>query len=237
MMVLRPPLANMRPHLPGVVGVRYTLWSHGQLVGDSEMTFYRAQPEVCQGDLVPREGAAAIIAIATAVPAAARALAGAARNVASGQGRGRERLAEYAHMMIAMAQRDALALELRDENGRTVPTDWIELRDMDMSEELLELENDTDSIEDSPELAAAIQHDLALIEKWFGNRDESNSFDMTPDFDPDAEDDDDEPMGPGDAWRGQPETRWYHLTAMMLGGDERAQKERDREAGLSSEEE
>jgi hypothetical protein len=150
------------------------------------------------------------------------ALARAARRVASDGASRYERLTEYADMMAAIDRREALGLELRDDTGRTIETEWIDIRDIDV---LLSLDDDLDdseyeSFDDDTELEAAIEHDARIIAEWFEKGENEGASYSTIDFDPDLEWDD--PFGPVEPWKeriDRPEHHWYQITVRLRGGD------------------
>jgi hypothetical protein len=202
--------------------MRYTVWSHGQLAGESDLSFASGDDNVRHGQFIPSEKGAALMPVLTAVPAAAMALARAAKRIASDGASRYERLTEYADMMAAIDRREALGLELRDDTGRTIETEWIDIRDIDV---LLSLDDDPDdseyeSFDDDPELEAAIEHDARIIAEWFEKGENEGASYSTLDFDPDLELDD--LCGPVEPWKeriDRPEHHWYQITVRLPGGD------------------
>jgi len=110
---------------------------------------------------------------ATGVPAAARALAKAARRAAGGRG---DALTEFADFRAACDRREALNIELRDEMGALLPCEWIQVNDIDeeawtdddvIDDEDLDpewLEAIEQQIDTDPEIQASIEHDAELLD-------------------------------------------------------------------------
>lgn len=108
--------------------MRYTIWSHGRLVGGTDLAFPRVMDEMRSGWFTPTAEGERVLAVATATlptPRAARSSeipelpdipeAGGSSHAAD--------LAEAAHHLAS------LDLELRDEGGILVPTEDIGFRD------------------------------------------------------------------------------------------------------------
>jgi hypothetical protein len=70
------------------------------------------------------------------------------------------------------------SLQIRDSNGRVVPTDWVTVYDLDenlVEDDDLEFDEPYD-----PELEASIEHDAALVREWIEAR-EAETVDESDD--------------------------------------------------------
>lgn len=81
---------------------------------------------------------------------------------------------------------DGLDLQLRDENGRIIPTEHISAQDANRlarlgRESMENLEFDEDQLDE--EMRASIEHDAALIEEWMAQREPD---DLWNDYDEEA---------------------------------------------------
>jgi len=83
---------------------------------------------------------------------------------------------------------DSLQLELRGPDGRVIPTEWIDVRDTEfaaaLSRDLGSFDEQLRSEEEDPEVLAAVEHDSALLEEWFGKKEPSGFWD---DYDEDGD--------------------------------------------------
>lgn len=117
----------------------YTLWSHGRLVGHTDLDLPHVQDRVRMGFIEPAPSGAQALVDATCVPGAIVAL----KRVAAHAGREAvEALAAEADVHAAFDRREALHLELRDATGRTIPVRWMEVNDL--HEDLLDDDLDVD---------------------------------------------------------------------------------------------
>jgi hypothetical protein len=184
----------------GGCAMQYTLWSRGKRLGHTDLDLPHVQDRVRMGFIEPTEEGTRLLPDATGVPAAAHALAKAARRAAHQR---YEALTEFADFRAACDRREALDLELRDEMGVLFPCEWIRINDID---DQSWAEDDFDDDEDlDPELEAAIDHDAELIESSL-DEDDASYFD---------EDDLDCPS----PWE-PPDPRWetsrYHVMVYLL---------------------
>jgi len=120
--------------------VRYTVWSRGRLVGESKLAYGRAFPKLRAGDFFPSELGHKLMPIIVGVGPALSSfhdvvdearLAGEAVQVGE-SGQWSEKLrqtTEYADATSIPDELESLALELRDDRGRVVKTDWIHIQD------------------------------------------------------------------------------------------------------------
>jgi hypothetical protein len=98
--------------------VRYTLWSLGRLVGETDFGFLPSEKRQRRGWLVPTEVGEPLVDVAAAVASAMNAaeqmhdLDAAAADIAS-----------------AIDRRDALRLELRGPDGHVIPLESLAIRD------------------------------------------------------------------------------------------------------------
>lgn len=177
--------------------MRYALWSRGRLLGHTELDLPHVQDRVRLGFIEPTENGLRLLPDATGVPAAAHALARAAKQAAHRQ---HPSLTEFADFRAACDRREALDLELRDEGGVVFRCKWIEIHDMDapiLTDE--DFDEDTDEPMD-PELEAAFDHDVELFESfhdWYDH-------DQTSHWEP-----------PDERW----ETTRYHMMVYLPTAD------------------
>lgn len=151
--------------------MRYTLWSRGRLLGESDLGYVRSMPRHRMGDLITTPLGDRLLPIATGV---SRAVVEATRPAMERRRNG-EPLAqeasgggEDADIAEAIVHAESLELELRGPDGRVIPTEWVDVRD---TEFLLSLAREGEDFEDpladpDPEIQAAVEHDLALLDEW-----------------------------------------------------------------------
>lgn len=151
----------------------YTLWSRDRLLGETELDYVRCFEKHRMGGFHPTEMGEKLMPVITGV---AKATLNLARSISSESDSSATDTTEYADTVAAQAHYDALELELRGPDGAVIPTEWIDVRDLEFLEALVdEREREEDifgSSEDEaidPELEAAIQHDLAIIDEWHAN--------------------------------------------------------------------
>src|SRR5215475_5276312 len=108
--------------------MQYTLWSRGRRLGTTELDLPHINDRVRMGFIELTEDGVRLLPDATGVPAAARALAKAARRAARGRG---DAVTEFADFRAACDRREALNVELRDEMGVVLPCEWIQVNDID----------------------------------------------------------------------------------------------------------
>ena len=104
--------------------MRYSLWSCGRIVGYTDLDIHTVTPTMRQGFVEPTADGASVLADATSVW---RALAEVRRGArARGESKGTDRTLVEA----ALQRREGLDLELRDENGIAVDSDFIRIYDL-----------------------------------------------------------------------------------------------------------
>ncbi len=157
----------------------YTLWSHGRLLGETELEYARYSPLNRGGGLWPTIVGAKLMPIATGVTAASMVLATKTHDLTRPDGSNPEdgpefeaamrELTEYADYVEAIDRLNALDLELRDPDGNVVPTEWLDIRDTEFLSDLqrreLEAEWEESMLPENydPQLEADIQHDLIAL--------------------------------------------------------------------------
>jgi hypothetical protein len=117
--------------------MRYSVWSHGRLLGHTTLDFYPSFPTARMGWFEPTEIGERLMPVLTNLgpfhEAISREMAERPVADAGAQGKRRRALACDAlrHKMTMEAERAlrALELELRDETGRTISTDGIAVQD------------------------------------------------------------------------------------------------------------
>jgi hypothetical protein len=118
----------------------YTLWSHGRLLGESELNYKRVFRRHRMGDFYPTTAVGLkLMAVATGVSPAGIDLAKMIRGSRKGFEKGKpsagwleetlQQTPEWADFAAAQGHCDALALELRGPDGSVIPTEWIDVRD------------------------------------------------------------------------------------------------------------
>lgn len=98
--------------------MRYTLWSLGRLVGETDFAFLTSEKRQRRGWLIPTEDGEPLVEIAAAVASAV--------NVADQM---RDVDAAAADIASAIDRRDALQLELRGPDGSVIPIESLSVRD------------------------------------------------------------------------------------------------------------
>lgn len=170
----------------------YTLWSHDRLLGQSDLDYMQIRDRHVIGDFEPTTLGESLMPLVTGET---RALLDFARTSRENHGRygfsegyeGMQRTTEYADLAAARTHRESLELQLRAPDGSLVPTEWIDVRDIELLLSLIDEDEDTlESEPYDPELEAAIEHDVALIEEWFADEE---SGDQGWDAEPDTEED------------------------------------------------
>lgn len=123
----------------------YTLWSHGRLLGESELDYERVLARYRMGDFHPTDVGSRLMPIATGVSPAGIELS---RRMGSSGLKlfddALRRTSEYADFAAADDYYEALALELHSPDGSVIPTEWIDVRDLELLASLV--------IEDDPEI-------------------------------------------------------------------------------------
>jgi hypothetical protein len=178
--------------------MRYTLWSRGRLLGETDLAYRRWDPLVRSGDIIPTELGEKVLPIASGPSAAMLEWSRAIRREAPGVVEPYDDPAALeatrdADLLAAHAKAAALEFELRRPDGSRVPVEDIDVRDThvmlawaDLAEEE-EVESWLDDLEPDAELEAAIEHDLAIIEEWREEREKEGGgryteFDEEPEL-------------------------------------------------------
>lgn len=161
----------------------YTVWSHGRLLGETELAYVRCMHKHRAGDFHPTEFGETVMPIANGERVAMKEFAKVMRHVPLGSddesvaARKKYRAspqakAAEAECEAATERCNALALELRRADGSIVPTEDIDIRDTEL---LWDIEPDDDDLgfdeesdcefEDEPEDDPSVLHDLEIIEE------------------------------------------------------------------------
>ena len=182
----------------------YTLWSHGRLLGESELDYRRVFARHRMGDFHPTEVGWCLMPIATGVSPAGVELS---RKITRSSALGLfdeavRRTSEYADFAAAADHCEALELELRAPDGSVIPTEWIDVRDLEFLTSLV-VEEDLETGEGNAETLGDLEGESS--ESWeelLGGLDYDGEV-----FAPERADDDD--------WRtAQPHPR-YQLQVML----------------------
>jgi hypothetical protein len=151
--------------------MRYSLWSHGRLLGHTDLDIPCVTPHFMQGFIDPSPEGSKILPRATGVPRAASA--GLVRNLSEAERRGRE-----AEFRAACSAREELELELRVEDGTVFPCDFV--RVYDLRDNWLDESHDDDEPLD-PETEAEID---AAVAEWEEERLSESAWSPPPPEDP-----------------------------------------------------
>ena len=122
----------IRANLKGIDVMTYTLWSHGELLGESELDYVRVFPHLRTGDLqvTPR----GLIAIERLTQTRADCYY-TARRLKNGKSRGTNDTSDektfFADLAAEHDQHEALALELHAPDGSVIATESITVTDTD----------------------------------------------------------------------------------------------------------
>jgi hypothetical protein len=119
--------------------MQYTLWSHGRLLGETDLAFARCLPKHRMGWFHPNDLGERLMPIICGIKPAFFALSDLTRRLLPNPWGDRGRpwdldtvlkgSTEYADLAAANAQEDGLALELRGPNGTVIPTEDIGVQD------------------------------------------------------------------------------------------------------------
>lgn len=164
--------------------MRYSVWSRGRLIGETDLGYYRIINRSRSGSFHPNsEGEQLMPVIASVLPAMRAYLH---RDQVDPQGQSLVQPEMHGSTMFAdlaevFQRMHSLELELRREDGSVVPTVDIGIQDCEQllefsgleshRIEIGEVDGDDDLFETTeydPELEASIAHDAELIEEGFG---------------------------------------------------------------------
>lgn len=143
----------------------YTLWSHGELLGQSALDYVRALPNYRTGDLeVTAKGLVVFERISQTHADGYYVMKRANESVARGVPDASADEALYADMASEADQYEALALELRGPDGTVIPTEEIWVRDTEFLMSIAD-ESDEEKAPLSAEDEAAVQELIAEFEE------------------------------------------------------------------------
>lgn len=193
----------------------YTLWSRGRLLGESPLDFVRCMPKLRVGFLHPSPLGEKLLPVAAGVTPASldfgRALQASKRNHRETEWR---RMPEYADYRSACDEEEALELELRDPDGKIIPTEHIAVRDTEFliawSEEKAKREDEEVPDEDLDEIMALDDEDELL--PWEAEDDDLDEAALIAELEALAADD------AADEWRQREERPWmrYQLQVELI---------------------
>ena len=160
--------------------MRYTLWSHGRLIGYTDLDIHTVSLNLRQGFVEPTEAGQQLLEDATGVP---RAMVIARK---AQRARGGTRTKEDHDVFVeACNRREALNLELRDDNGEIFECDFMRVYDLqdDSSDELAALDEVDDPTEaescDSTSddgLGSTAEEIEAMVQQWLEDKSEEEMF-------------------------------------------------------------
>jgi hypothetical protein len=197
--------------------VRYTVWSRGRLIGDTDLGFIRLVDQARSGWFYPNADGERVMPTIAAVLPAMRAYLH--RDAMDAQGDSFVHPAmhgstTFADLAQAFQRLRSLDLELRREDGSVVPTSDIGIQDTEQLLELADLDDDDldaaswDAVDDllkrdegDSQFDADIRHDLDLFAPGF----EADYDDPSPDWMPDDTED--------------PQYPRYQIHVQLLHGD------------------
>jgi hypothetical protein len=177
--------------------VRYTVWSRGRLIGETDLGFAQLVEQSRSGWFHPNADGERLMPVVASVLPAMRAYLH--RDAVDAQGNSLVHPEMYgsttfADLAEAFHHLGTLDLELRREDGTVVPTSDIGIQDTHRLVELAELDDDdldaatsqadgepVDLAERDRQLDADVMHDLELIEQGF----ETSLDDLFPAWMPD----------------------------------------------------
>ena len=180
----------------------YTLWSHGRLLGESELDYRRAFARHRMGDFHPTEVGSRLMPIATGVSPAGIELSRKIMRTSGQLDDAARTTSEYADFAAAADHCEALTLELRAPDGSVIPTEWIDVRDLDFLTSLV--------VEEDLEMGAGESEPLGDIEDELSEDWDEIHSGLDGDanmFGPDLENE--------DQWRGSRELPRYQLQVML----------------------
>jgi hypothetical protein len=155
----------------------YSLWSHGELLGESALDYVRVVSNLRMGDLHPTQKGLTVIGRLTQTRD--DSYRGARRVIAERSDSGDESSEPTlrADLSALHDQYDALALELRAPNGEVIPTDDIHVTDTEWllaidrerygdTEDAMDVDQDTDFLADAVDQVAewVVEHPSWLPE-------------------------------------------------------------------------
>ena len=154
----------------------FTLWSRGELLGETELGYVRVFPKLRTGDLrVTPKGLAVIGRLTQARSDCVDTLRRLNRSKSHDQFRDAELKELTADMDSARDQEDAVALELRGPNGTVIPTEDIWVKDTEYLIALAaQADEEFESSESHPVEDAIIAAAVAEMEEHLAELEEDN---------------------------------------------------------------
>jgi hypothetical protein len=161
MMPAGPPCASSTHYSFGESTIRYSLWSHGRLLGHTDLDMPCVTPHFMQGFVEPTPDGSKILPRATGVPKAVSATRNRKLDKAELEGR-------RAEFLAACARREAMDFELRDENDVVLQCEFMRVYDL-RDESWLDDMEDEEPLD--PELQEQVDRDVeeileARADKW-----------------------------------------------------------------------
>jgi hypothetical protein len=148
--------------------VPYTVWSHGRLVGETDLGFIDREGNHRTGYFYPSAFGEELIPIFNEPRRIMKELGSTSRACEPGTAKDDpEWVALHSAWEVAKEREQSLALELRDERGAVIPTELVGICDTDLTLELYpghEHESDDEPLD--PEVQAEIDLEISLLEEW-----------------------------------------------------------------------
>jgi hypothetical protein len=145
--------------------VRYTVWSQGRLVGETDLGFILREGNHRTGHFFPTPFGESLVPIINEPRRLIKALGELPRDDRSSDDPAWTALDSA--FEIAAERERALELELRDEHGVVIPTEDVSIRDMNLTLELYPLdEEELARLTISPEEQAEFDREMAEMQEW-----------------------------------------------------------------------
>lgn len=143
----------------------YTIWSHGRLVGETDLGFILREGNHRTGNFFPTLFGESLVPIINEPRRLIKALGEAPRDADSSDDPAW--IALDSAFEIAAERERALELELRDENGVVIPTEDVSIRDMDLTLELYPGDEDElGRVTITPEEQAEFDREMEEMREW-----------------------------------------------------------------------
>ncbi len=145
--------------------VRYTIWSHGRLVGETDLGFILREGKHRTGHFFPTAFGESLVPIINEPRRLIKALGEVPRDARADDDPAWTALDSA--FEIAAEREQALALELRDEKGVVIATEDVSIRDMELTLELYPVdEEELARVVITPEEQAEFEREMEEMQEW-----------------------------------------------------------------------
>jgi hypothetical protein len=211
---------KVRVHLDSISSMQYTVWTHGRLIGETDLGFARCFELTRMGWFHPNELGERLMPIICGVKPAFFALSDLTDRLIPNPYRSARRTwdletvlktsTEYADLAAAEAQENGLALELRGPSGAVISTEDIGIQDTEFLRSIpvrdhVSLYDIEAGMGDEPEIDEEMQAELDEFIAAFNEREPWE-----------GEDDDDESSGEGDDEEQPPSLPRYQILVRLI---------------------